>query len=188
MALALDIAATFAEKNGMTHTIKIFLHNDLFNLAFYHLCTINDKSDRRERDALSLDCMSYFIAISFGVEAFINSVGKLKVSGWRERQPFKAKIDQIYKEIGGNFVEEVEPYTTIATLKELRDCMAHGKPIEKSVDVSTRDELWVEMDAPWAHCLTPEYVNHTYEQVKIWREDLLRLARISAVQILTSAR
>lgn len=113
----------------MTHKVRVYPHNDLLNLASYHRSIINDKTDKGSQDALSLDCMSCLIALSFGVEAFINFIGYKKVPDWCERQSFKNKIAAIYKAINISFDEKNDPYLTVWKLKELRDCMAHGQPI-----------------------------------------------------------
>ena len=172
----------------MTHKVRVYPHNDLLNLAHYHRSVINGKIENGEQDALSLDCMSCIIALSFGVEAFINFIGSNRVHDWRERQPFIDKIKEIYKAIGGSFNKTIDPYLTIWQLKELRDSMAHGQPVENDVSVSSREELWAEMRAPWGHCLNQEFINHAYAQVKIWQTELRKMWGTSIGSTITSAR
>ena len=172
----------------MTHKINIYPHNDLLNLAHYHRSVINGKIERGEQDALSLDCMSCIVALAFGVEAFINFVGINKVENWDESQSFKNKIKHTYRAVGGVFDKDNDPYTTVWHLKEIRDSMAHGKPIENSVSLSSHQELWAEMRPPWDHYLNQEYINQAYTQVKAWQTELLELSDIPLDLTITAAR
>ena len=106
------------------------------------------------------------MAIAFGIEAFTNFIGSQVITDWKERQPFRVKLDQIYSALGSAFNENNEPYQTICTAKKLRDSIAHGQPIENVVDIRSTDELWVEMSSPWDHCLDEKFVNAAYNQVR----------------------
>lgn len=53
----------------MSFTVCYYPHNDLGNLAHYHLEVINQKLAREEDEGISLDCMSFLIALAFSVEA-----------------------------------------------------------------------------------------------------------------------
>jgi hypothetical protein len=117
-----------------------------------------------------------------------NFIGSNRVHSWRERQQFRNKIDKIYEAVGGSFNENDDPYLTVWKLKELRDCMAHGQPVENNVSVSSHEELWSEMKAPWDHCLNQEFINHAYEQVKAWQTELLKMSGIPISSTITSAR
>ena len=171
----------------MTHIIQVYPHNDLLNVAHYHLSIINEKVAHGNNDALSLDCISCLTSLAFGVEAFINFVGSKVVPKWKERQPFIDKLTSVYGQIGGSFDKNSDPYKTIWELKELRDDLAHGKPIEKEIDTTSKEDLWSEMKAPWDHRLNIDYANHSYEQVKIWQRELLDRSGISIDETITAA-
>jgi hypothetical protein len=170
------------------HQIKIFPHNDLFNLAHYHREIIRNKIASHNEEGLTLDCMSFIIATAFGIEAFINFLGSQVVDEWKERQPFKSKLDQIYGSVGEGFDKNCEPYKTVWSIKETRDSIAHGKPYEDTVKIRSTDELWLEMSAPWDNYLDSDYVEHVYEQVNNWVSELLKIANIPIESTLTSAK
>lgn len=171
----------------MTHKVRVFPHNDLFNLAHYHRERINQKLADGIEDALALDCMSCLISLAFSVEALINLIGHKRVRQWQEKDAYMAKMKKICTVAGINFRKCVEPYKSVWELKELRDSMAHGKPFESSTTAKTREELTKQMECPWDHRLTPKYVNHVYEQVKSFEHDLFSKCKISVGETLTSA-
>lgn len=171
----------------MPHQIKVYPHNDLFNLAHYHREIIRKKVSAYDEDGLALDCMSFIIATAFGIEAFINYMGSQVVQDWKERQPFKSKLDQIYDALGGKFDKCVEPHNLVWEIKEIRDDIAHGKPYEDVVKIRSTDELWIEMSAPWDHRLESDYVELVYKQVDAWVKELLELAKIPFESTITSA-
>jgi hypothetical protein len=170
----------------MGHRIKVYPHNDLLTLAHYHREIVNRKVATNNEEALALDCMSCIIALAFSVEALINFVGSKKISGWKERNTFNAKIKALSGNIGLNFERTKEPYITVEKLKSLRDQMAHGQPLEDTKVVSSIEELTSALKVPWNSALTPSFANHSFAQVKVFKVHLLKLARIPLVDTLTS--
>ncbi len=79
----------------MSHRIRVYPHNDLFNLAYYQKQAINNKVEEGIEDALRLDCLSCIISLSFSVEALINFVGSKRVQNWQERQSYRNKVNQV---------------------------------------------------------------------------------------------
>ncbi len=88
---------------------------------------------------------------------------------------------------GEAFDENVGRYKTIWELKELRDSVAHGKPIEIETDVKTREELREQMKCPWDKYLTPEYIEIAYKTVKEFQYFLFENCNIAIGQTLTSS-
>ena len=72
--------------------VQIYPHNDLTNLAHYHLEVINNKVEKKVEEAIALDCMSCLIALAFSVEAIVNFVGSKKVKAWKEKRPYDEKM------------------------------------------------------------------------------------------------
>jgi hypothetical protein len=179
---------TFLGEFIVPHKIQVYPHNDIFNLAHYHLDIINKKVALRDENGLALDCMSFIVSIAFGIEAFINFIGFKVVYEWKERQPFKSKIENIYSSLGHSFKMEIEPYKSIWLIKEIRDSIAHGKPYEGIIQVRSTDELWLEMSEWWNHYLDSDFVNYTRKQVDVWINELLNLAGIKIEETITSAR
>lgn len=78
----------------MKSKVKVFPHNDLFNLAHYHREQMNKKLESGGRDGISLDCMSCLIALAFTVEALVNLVGHKRIDKWKERDGYLKKSEQ----------------------------------------------------------------------------------------------
>lgn len=170
----------------MTITAKVHPHNDLLNLAHYHRGVINEKNGHPDAEGVALDCMSCLIALAFSVEALINFVGAKCIDQWEERQPFHKKLSALETAFGLVYDKAKEPYSTIEKLKALRDQMAHGKPIEVSTTASSKEGLKKAMRAPWDEFLVPAFVNHAYDQVCAFEDNLLALGKIPLVETLTS--
>jgi len=166
--------------------VRVYPHNDLLNLAHYQRETINNKVAEGIKEAISLDCLSCIVSMAFAVEALVNFVGHQRVQDWRERRPYRRKIEEVCSVAGLAFDEAAEPFLTIWQLKETRDMIAHGQPYEGNQNVRTREELHAAMECPWDQYLTPEYINHAYEQVKEFEHRLLDGAGISIANTLTS--
>lgn len=171
----------------MSHNVCIYPHNDLLNLAFYHHETINDKVKRGTPDALALDCMSCIVALAFSVEALINFIGSVRVNGWQEHRPFSEKIKAVSEALGVVFDTVTEPYATVATLKKIRDQIAHGQPIEKTARVSSKADLKQAMKTPWDDYLKPAFCNKAYEAVQAFENELLERSGIPIGKTITSA-
>jgi hypothetical protein len=167
--------------------VRVNPHNNLETLAHYHVDVINQKLASGDHEGITLDCTSAIIAMAFGVEAVMNYVGAKKLQNWKERSPFKTKVAALEIELGFKFDIAVEPYKTISLLKEARDTMAHGQPIEFQVSVPSRAQISKVMGPSWASATEPQVVLAAYEQVKQFKKRLFGLAGIKLGASLTSA-
>lgn len=170
----------------MSHEAKVYPHNDLLNLAYYHRGVIEKKLKEGNREAIALDCMSCLIALAFSVEAIANFVGYKAVPEWNERASYADKMTLLGKNFGFEFDKCREPYDALQILKTIRDQMAHGKPVQSKAEVSGRDALRRAMNSPWDDYLTPKFSFNAFEQVKAFEKNLLELANIPLVETLTS--
>lgn len=155
---------------------SVYPHNDLLNLAFYHIDTIRTKVKTDEDNGLALDCHSCLIAIAFSVEALINFVGDKKVDGWNEYERFHIKMEQVCEIADIKYDESVEPFSTLNQIKQLRNLMAHGKPIEGGEG----------MKCAWDDFLHPEFSEESYKQVKEFQRLLLEGCEIGIEETITS--
>lgn len=171
----------------MSHRVRVYPHNDLFNLAHYQRGIITEKVASSIEDGLGLDCMSCLISIAFSVEALINFIGHKRVDNWQERQDYRSKMQQVCAAAGIDFNTSNEPFQTLWSLKEMRDSIAHGQPLEISVSVESREELRRQMECPWDQRLNPNFVNRAYEQAKQLERTLFANCNISVGETLTSA-
>lgn len=172
---------------NMAFSVRHYPHNDLGNLAHYHLAIINRKAAQRDREGISLDCMSFLIALAFAVEALINFVGSKKVANWKEKAPYTVKVSKVLESAGIVPDEKIDPYVTLEILKKIRDQLAHGKPAEFNDPAQTRAELRDAMAAPWDEYLDPDFCSQAYDHVTKFKRHLLKSAGISLGASLTNA-
>ncbi|RLA37307.1 MAG: hypothetical protein DRQ64_09600 [Gammaproteobacteria bacterium] len=170
----------------MNHRVRVYPHNDLLNLVHHQREIINNKKSEGIEDGVALDCLGCLISLAFSVEALVNFIGHKKINNWKERRPYMDKLNQVCIRAGLAFNKSKEPFNTLLQLKELRDSIAHGKPIEITTSVHSRAELRREMECPWDQNLTSEYVNNAYEIVKQFERDLFENCQITVGQTLTA--
>ena len=173
-------------EDRMGHEVKVYPHNDLLNLSHHNLQTILDKEKLEASQGIGLDCMNLINSLAFSVESLINFVGFKVIQDWKERSPFHIKIAALEEALGFRFDKDNEPYKTLIILKENRDKMAHGKPIIRIQDASSREALVEAMKSPWDDFINPEFAKHAYEQVKEFEILLMTLAKIDVFETLTS--
>ena len=167
--------------------IRVYPHNDLFNLANYQRGIINSKLAKDIEEDIVLDCLSCIISMAFCVEALVNFVGHRKIENWNERSPFRIKIDRVCNVCGLSFDQEQEPFATLWQLKQARDMIAHGQPYEANVEIHSNEELHEALEPGWNQHLTPEFINYAYERITEFKHDLLRGAHITIGSTLTSS-
>ena len=166
----------------MDAKVRIYPHNDLLTLAWYHLKAIQEKRNRNELVGLRQDAMSTIIAMAFSVEALINFVGFKRVPEWKERASYDTKFKTLQKHLRLVVQWDREPFLTLLEIKQLRDQMAHGKPIEVDARDIDDDQFARLMMHPWDGHLGAEFVEAAYKQVVRFESQLLKGARIQAEQ------
>ena len=131
------------------------------------------------------------IMLAFTLEAMINFIGQKLIKPWDELQPTKAKLKSVLKHIGLKPDWNKRPYSSVMVLKELRDSIAHAKPvnlefdeeIERPTETMDRPEI---LDSEWVKNCSHDTVFATYDDVdEIWKE-LLATAGIPPFETLTS--
>ncbi|MFM0742278.1 hypothetical protein PQQ51_34105, partial [Paraburkholderia xenovorans] len=162
-------------------------HNELLTLANYHRKVIADKVERGDSLGITLDCTSCLIALAFYVEALINFVGKERVLSWRERDYSIRKVELVLRTLGLPIDLEGKPFSAISTLREVRNGLAHGKPVQRMANATNRTELGEITRGPWGEHANPATVNDLYRQVVELRDVLFNKAGIRFGASLTSA-
>lgn len=167
--------------------VKVYPHNDLINLAYYHLQVLEGKAKSGDRDAISLDSMSCLVSLAFTSEALINLVGHKRIDNWNEWWKFQDKAKKVCTRAGLSFRKCVEPFKTVWELKTIRDSMAHGKPVEFDSNAKTRHDVFGEMQCSWDKYITPEYARHAYDKVKEFEKLLFDGCGISKKDTITGS-
>ena len=171
----------------MSFRVRVNPYNQLETLAWYHLQAAQAKVGVAEHRGIALDCMSCLIALAFSVEALVNFVGHKKIADWKERAPFSTKLKLLEASFSLSLDRLAEPYLTIKRLKEARDKMAHGQPLDFTLNSEDKSELARAMQSPWSESTNVEFLAHAYEQIQVFKRTLLSKARIKPGATYTTA-
>lgn len=157
---------------------RIYIHNDLANAAFHlkeNVLRINDSKEA----GIALHILGALTLYAFAMEAKINFLGSKTIENWTEGAPYHIKISKIIKSCNVNYEHNNRPLSTLNRLKNFRDLVAHGKPIEESesferkVKRSSNEELELRVPAPHDEYCTLEYLLEVAEDIDIfWNESL----------------
>ncbi|WP_112099805.1 hypothetical protein [Mesorhizobium hawassense] len=170
---------------------NVFIHNDLANAAFYFKQRISERLKNGDHEGVGLEMMACLTMIAFAVEAKFNFLGHRLVAKWDERAPYLDKVRRVTKHLGVAFDDKTRPYKSVRDLKDFRDTLAHGKPLELRTDkeiVTTHEELEKRgyLTADWQKRLTEQFVNDAFDDMEaIWR-DLLARSNLAIFDTLTS--
>jgi len=148
---------------------------------------INKKAKSGTTDGVTLDCMSLVIALAFQVEAFMNIAGPLvSKASWRERDAYHTKLNKLTKRIGLTLDLTVEPYATLEILKQVRDQMAHAKPVNTVIAAQSDAEARRAISPTWyAHC-QPKFAREAYDHVCDFKDTVVKAAQLKTGALLSS--
>lgn len=108
---------------------RIYAHNDLSNGAHYFKEVAEEKLAVGDREGIAFDILASLVLLAFAFEAKVNFLGYKLITGWRERQPFNNKVDEVLAATGVVPDWYQRPYRTVSRIKALRDGIAHSKPM-----------------------------------------------------------
>lgn len=169
------------------------IHNDLANASHYFKKRIAEREAKGDRQGIALEMMAGLTMTAFWIEAGINYLGfTLPVTGWEERESGAKKIAKVVKHLGLKPDFTRRPWSVIATLKEFRDTLAHGKPetlkdekiIVRKFGFADRPE---PLESDWVKALTTGKVVECYDDANAIWLDMLGAAGISEISTGSSA-
>jgi len=134
--------------------------------------------------------MACLIILAFTFEAKINFLGHKLIDSWNERQSFKDKIAEVFSYLKISPDEEIRPYSSICSLKNFRDSIAHGKPIEIVFDEEVvhpvkEIDREIDLEGKWKCYCSHENVFNTYADIDtIWKE-LLQASNLELFDTIT---
>jgi len=153
----------------------IYIHNTLENAAYWLKEKIEDRINKGDRDGIGLEIMACLVMIAFAFEAKINFLGFKVFNSWEERQPYLKKFERVAKKLAVEVDYKTAPHSTVKELKEFRDTLAHGKPVEIKGEknlVLTEEELSKRniLKAEWEGMVNEEFLRRCYDDTeKIWK-------------------
>jgi len=169
---------------------NIYIHNDLSNASFHFKTSVEEKL-KGDRTGIAFHCLACLVMTAFTFEAKINFLGAKLIKEWKERQPFDDKVKDVLAHLKIMPDWNKRPYSSITTLQEFRNSVAHGKPVEIQYDetvVVPADELdrRVDLSGEWQKACAPDAVAAAYDDVEtIWKE-LLKQSKLSIFDTMTS--
>ncbi|MDO9386686.1 MAG: hypothetical protein Q7T65_08280 [Thiobacillus sp.] len=169
---------------------NIYVHNDLSNAAHHFMEAISAKLASGDHKGITFDYMACLISLAFTFEARINFLGHKLVKGWKERQPFNDKIEEVLVTLKVIPDFQVRPYSSIEMLKTFRDTLAHGKPVEVQFDeevVLPADAIdrRIDLDGEWAAYCEHENVFNAHADIDAIWKNLLQLGRLDLYETIT---
>jgi len=171
---------------------RIYIHNDLMNAA-HHLKKNVLRVDAAKEPGITLHIMGALAMLAFAFEAQINFIGFKCVSNWKERDAFQKKSNKIFSALKMKPDFKTRPYSSINKLKEFRDFVAHGKPIELTEcyeEIVDQDEEEFELRTPIGHegfCTLSNLIEVTEDLQIVWKELLSNADIIHYDSITTSS-
>ncbi|WP_374964432.1 hypothetical protein [Spongiibacter tropicus] len=170
--------------------VRVYIHNDLSNAA-YHLKENVLRIKKEGEAGISLHILGALTLYAFTFEAKINFLGSKLNPDWKERQSFHKKLEEVFRLSGIEMDKEQRPLSSLLRLKEFRDIVAHGKPVENReeyeqiVDRGDRDELELHYPAPHDEYCELEYLLQVDEDLDNFWETALKAAGIELYETLT---
>jgi hypothetical protein len=169
---------------------NVYVHNDLSNAVHHFILQINDKLKREDLKGIAFEYMACMVMLAFAFEAKINFLGHKLIDNWKERQPFDCKVNEVFDHLRINPDWEARPYSSVNKLKEFRDSIAHGKPVEVEFDeeiigLPEEIERLNDLKSKWESYCEHENVLNTSEDINLIWSELLSLSGLPEFQVIT---
>jgi len=171
---------------------RIYVHNDLSNGASYFKQRIEKRLANNDQEGIAFDFMALLILLAFVFEARTNFVGSKVMKKWKERASFHVKVKRILSNLEIDPDWNERPFSTVNSIKAVRDMLAHGKPQEIPIneevviDQSEADQAPL-LKSEWQKYCTIDFIRVAYEDTEaIWKL-LLDRAGIRLFETLTSS-
>ena len=169
---------------------NIYVHNDLSNAAHHFKEQIEAKIACGHREGIAFEYMACLLMLAFTFEAKINFLGHKLVRDWKEREPFHRKISTVLKHLEVTPDWSSRPFSSLDRLKNFRDSIAHGKPIEIEFDdevVLPKDEIdrRIDLDGEWVQYCAHNNVFDTYADMDAVWAQLLAASRLEPIDTIT---
>ena len=171
---------------------RIYIHNDLSNAAFHFKKRIESRLQNNDQKGIAFDHMAFLVLSAFAFEARINFLGKKLITDWKERSPFHVKVANVFSAVEIKQQSNQRPFSTLKTIKDFRDTLAHGKPEETVVEEEAimeqhEEDGLVGLTAEWQKYCTPELMQIVHEDLNTLWKMLLEKAGIKVFDTLTSS-
>lgn len=138
-------------------------------------------------NGVTCDCVSLLITLAFQVEEFMNIAGLLVSKGsWRERDPYHTKLNKLTKRVDLTVDPRDQPYATLETLEQVRDQMAHAKPINTLIAALSDEEAFRAISPTWYAQFRPKFASEAYDHVRDFTDTVIKAAQLKTSALLSS--
>ncbi|MCS3725910.1 hypothetical protein [Bradyrhizobium betae] len=157
---------------------NVYIHNDLDSAAFYFNERIKKRLAEDDRDGIAYECMALATMCAFTWEAYLNFYGFKLLKAFRnERWPLHRKSHHVFQKLKIKPDWPTRPYLSIRNLTTVRNMLAHGKPVEETIDKieegspSEIDRQRIDLSGKWQEFCTTDKVLEQYEDLqKVWEQ------------------
>jgi hypothetical protein len=182
------------KKGEAKDTAKVRIHNDLANAAFYFKNIIVDKQANGS-EGITLDCMACATMLAFTWEAYLNFFGsELLKDNWEEKKELEVKETAVLEKLGITPDWSKLPYGSVRTLTKIRNWLAHGKPVEKTVTskvvigIQKLVSRKIDVSGDWQTLCKPAVVVRAYDDLDIIFGQMLEASGIALMDTLSSGQ
>ena len=178
-------------KAKITQKKNVYVHNDLSQSAFYFKELIEKKLEEGNRNGIAYDYMACAVMIAFAFEANLNFMGYKLIENWNEWQNWDAKVYAVLKRLGMPIVWAERPLKSMRDMKDIRDSLAHGKPLETTekriLEVKPEDlDRANDLRAQWQKDCNHEAVFQAYKDMDDLWEEMIQKSGIPLFNTITS--
>jgi hypothetical protein len=174
-----------------TEATKIRIHNDLANAAFFYKNIIEDKQ-KNGGEGITFDCIVCATMLAFTWEAYLNFFGsELLKCTWNEMEALDVKETQVLERLSITPDWGRQPYSSVRTLTKIRNWLAHGKTIEKTITrkviqgVETVTARKIDLSGDWRKLCTPVIVLRAHDDLDGIFKQMLEASGIALMDTLS---
>jgi hypothetical protein len=179
-------------KGKATETSKVRIHNDLANAAFFFKNVIVEKQ-KKGGPGITFDCMGCATMLAFTWEAYLNFFGsELLSDSWDDMAGLEVKETQVLAKLAIKAEWGKQPYNSVRLLTKIRNWLAHGKPIERTITkavvkgVEKVTARRIDVSGDWQKLCTPVLVVRAYHDLDTIFKQMLEASGIAAIDTLSS--
>jgi hypothetical protein len=179
-------------KGTAEDTAEVRIHNDLANAAFYFKNIIADKQNNGG-EGITLDCMACATMLAFTWEAYLNFFGgEILKETWKEEEKLEIKETAVLEKLGIKPDWGKQPYNSVRTLTKIRNWLAHGKPVERTItkqvikSVEKVTARKVDVSGDWQTLCKPAIVVRAHDDLDTIFKQMLEASGIALLDTFSS--
>lgn len=175
----------------MSRKSEVFMHLAIANGAFYFKQKIEDREKNDDREGLGFDYWACLLLIAYWQEALFYFYG--------DRLGLKSKLKEDYwkmlkradNALSLGLAKGTGRRNSIDTLREIRNTIAHGKPLEEYSDsgefIATSDEATAIMSKieknDWEKHINLNFLTEVYELTELIEKKIYEALKVHPAEV-----